>query len=97
MVASPSHIVSGDIFTGGDGTDTLDIVTTSLVTLTPAGIQTDVENLHALGAVALAASAFCQNCGANLRPADPGVAAARNRRRRPRRRRAAQSSARSCS
>ena len=56
LVASPSHIVSGDIFTGGDGTDTLDIVTTSLVTLTPAGIQTDVENLHALGAVALAAT-----------------------------------------
>ena len=56
VVTSPSHIVGADVFGGGDGTDTLDIVTTSLVNLASAGIQTDVENLHALGAVSLSAT-----------------------------------------
>jgi len=56
VATSPSHLSAGDSFFGGDGTDTLDIVTSSAVNLSSLSIATDVERLHALGAVFLTAA-----------------------------------------
>jgi Ca2+-binding RTX toxin-like protein len=56
VINGSSEVVAGDVFNGGDGTDKLDIEDTSVVNLSAATINADVEVLEANGAVRLTAS-----------------------------------------